>query len=363
MAYSDWDDYLIHQGFTTIDHVEDNDVHFTDRFYFNCHARDGSALLTTGYGVFPNTQTAGGYCKLALADGRHWDLTSHRRLIGERWDTHAGPMHWSVLEPRRRWRLRLEPNDSGVEWDIEYTARAPIWELKPIFGRKNGRVIVNQNHIQQSATYDGWVNVDGETITIKGFYGSRDRTWGIRNHAEIDMWIWYAAQFDDRAIAAWVWERADGSVLYVDGGFCHTDGTISKRFTQMEHDVTFDGDWKRPLSATVVFTDEDGKRHEVTATSTFPNVNAYYGRNLKRGDPSFEWQHWNEDDSEALRQVEALAPASDQVMRYELDGMTGYGIFELWVAGDGYDRYRSNWKPPLADVHRAPTLAGGRSET
>ncbi|MFT3853336.1 MAG: hypothetical protein QM733_11445 [Ilumatobacteraceae bacterium] len=329
MAYSDWDDYLVHQGFTTIDHVEDNDVHYTDRFYFNCHARDGSVLVTTGYGVFPNTQTAAGYCKLAFADGRHWDFGSSRRLTEARWDPHTGPMRWTVLEPRKRWRLQLEPNDSGVEWDIEYVARAPIWELQPIFGRKRGKVIVHQNHIQQSATYSGWVKADGETISVDGFYGSRDRTWGIRNHAEIDMWIWYAAQFEDRAIAAWVWERADGSVMYVDGGFCHTDGTISKRFTKMEHDVTFDDGFKRPRAAVVVFTDEDGTRYEVKASAAHPNVNTYYGRNIEPGDSAFEWQRWDETEPDTLRQVEALAPASDQVMQYELDGMTGYGIFEL----------------------------------
>ena len=48
MAYGDWDDFLIHQSPTTLDHVQDSDPHWTDRFYFNCHARDGSVLLTTG---------------------------------------------------------------------------------------------------------------------------------------------------------------------------------------------------------------------------------------------------------------------------------------------------------------------------
>lgn len=43
--------------------MQDSDPHWTDRFYFNCHARDGRALLTCGYGVFPNQQQANGYAK------------------------------------------------------------------------------------------------------------------------------------------------------------------------------------------------------------------------------------------------------------------------------------------------------------
>jgi hypothetical protein len=343
VAYGDWDDYLIHQIPSTLDHVRDSDPHWTDRFYFNCHAKDGSALLTCGYGVFPNQQQASGYAKLGLADGRHWDVQSSRRCTDDRWNPEAGPLKFTVLEPRKRWRLQLGPNPSGLEYDVEYVARAPIWELKPIFGRKRGQVIVDQQHIQQSADYNGWVKFDGETMSVDGFYGGRDRTWGIRNHTQIDMWIWFAAQFEDRAIAAWVWERKDGSVMYVDGGFCHTDGTISKRFVKMHHDITFDRDLKRESAAEIVFVDEDDKRYVVKARAEHPNVNVYYGQMLNPTQDALQGQAWDQNDLDTLRKVEARAAASDQLMRYELDGMTGYGIFELWVASDGYDKYNANW--------------------
>jgi hypothetical protein len=346
MAYQDWDDYLIHQIPSTLDHVRDSDPHWTDRFYFNCHARDGSALLTCGYGVFPNQQQGSGYAKLALADGRHWDVAASRAAQGDRWNAGAGPLQFTVLEPRKRWRLQLGPNPSGLEYDVEYVARAPIWELKPIFGRKRGQVIVDQQHIQQSANYRGWVKFDGETMSVDGFYGSRDRTWGIRNHTQIDMWIWFAAQFDDRAISAWVWERQDGSVMYVDGGFCHADGSVSKRFVKMLHDVSFDRDFKRELAACLTFVDEDGREYRVDACAEHPNVNVYYGAMLDPTSELVQGQRWDANDAQTLHTVERRSPASDQLMRYELDGMVGYGIFELWVASDGYDRYARSWPPP-----------------
>jgi hypothetical protein len=351
MTYSDLDDYLVHQIPSTLDHVQDSDSHWTERFYFNCHARDGSTLLTTGYGILPNLRAAHGYAKLALADGRHWDVTAVRPQA-DRDDLSCGPMRWTIIEPRRRWRLELGPNPAEVEWDIEYEARAPLWELKPIFGRKQSRVIVNQQHIQQSGTYSGWVRAGGEEFRVDGFYGSRDRTWGIRNHAEIDMWIWFSAQFDDRAIAAWVWERKDGTVLYVDGGICHEDGTISKRFVRMLHEIEFDGGLKRQRSAVVTFVDEDGTEHRLKATAENPGVNVYYSMRFDPGRGAVQGEAWRADDDDSLRRVESMAGSSDQLMRYELDDMTGYGIFELYLWGDGYDRYAGNWP-----VHRR--RAGG----
>jgi hypothetical protein len=34
----------------------------------------------------------------------------------------------------------------------------------------------------------------------------------------------------------------------------------------------------------------------------------------------------------------------DQLMRFDLDGQTGWGIFELLLGGEGYPRY-PNWRP------------------
>ena len=109
------------------------------------------------------------------------------------------------------------------------------------------------------------------------FHGGRYRTFGVRVADEIDFWLWLDAGFGDRAIEAWIFETADGEVTYVDGGITHTDGTLSKRFVKIEHDVTFDGDRKRPSSAVLVFTDEDGATYRVTADAPNQHVNAYYG--------------------------------------------------------------------------------------
>ena len=78
MPYNADDEYFIHQLPRPFDHVNDTAESWSDRCYFNVHSPDGTMLVTTGYGNNPNTQSAHGYAKVALADGRHWDLDSVR---------------------------------------------------------------------------------------------------------------------------------------------------------------------------------------------------------------------------------------------------------------------------------------------
>ena len=341
MPYNAWDEYFVHQLPRPFDHVNDTAESWSDRCYFNVHSPDGTMLVTTGYGNNPNTQSAHGYAKLALADGRHWDLDSFRPCTTDRGDLYAGPMRWTCVEPLQRWKLELGPNDSGIEWELHYESRAPMWELLPITIRKHGRMIVDMTHIKQPARYTGWVSVDGERISVDGFHGGRDRTFGIRATEHVDFWLWFEAGFDDRAIEAWVWESSDGTVQYVDGGITFEDGSQSKRFVAFEHDVTFDGDGKRPVHADLVFTDEDGRTFHVTADSPHLDVGVFYGASQPRRQRGGKvvFSTWNSTDASDLAEVEAGTLSIDQLMNYEMDGMSGSGIFELLVRGDHYQRY------------------------
>jgi hypothetical protein len=346
MGYSAQDERFIHQLPRPLDQVHGDDNSWSDRCYFNVHSPDGRMLLATGYGNNPNTRRAHGYVKLALADGRHWDLDSGRRVVDDRADLYAGPMRWTCVEPLHRWLLELGPNASGIEWELHYRSRAPMWELLPIEIRKDGRTIVDMFHMKQSGTYTGWVSIDGERISVDGFTGGRDRTFGIRAADEVDFWLWFEANFEDRAIEAWVWESADGQVNYVDGGVTFVDGRLSKRFVKFEHDVRFDGDRKRPSHADIVFTDEDGVQYNVTAEAEHQDVNVHYGRPpafAQHGDGLLHYA-WNSNDPDQLTAIEGGAVSMDQLMRFEMDGMVGRGIFELLMMGDRYPRY-PNWGP------------------
>jgi hypothetical protein len=347
MPYGPWDEYFVHQLPSTLDQVHDSDPSWSDRCYFNAHAPDDSLLLVTGYGNNPNQERAHGYAKVTLADGRHWDLDVHRKCTTDRGDLFAGPMRWTCVEPLQRWKLEVAPNDSGIEWQLHYESKAPMWELLPLRIRKRGRTLADMHHIKQPGRYTGWVSVDGERFEIEGWTGGRDRTFGVRVSEQVDFWLWFEAVFDDRAIEAWVFESADGTVQYVDGGFTFDDGRLSKRFTRFEHDIRFDGERKRPAHADIVFTDEVGDRFRVSADAAHQDVNVYYGVALPNQVIGNGMMHsrWNSANADELATAEAGALSMDQLMRFECDGLVGSGIFELFVMGDSYMRY-PNWVPP-----------------
>lgn len=352
MGYSGADESFTHQWPRPFDAVHHPDGSWSDRCYFFAHSPDGSLLLTNGYGNNPNQRSALGYGKVALADGRHWDLTVGRPVIGaDRADLYAGPMRWTCVEPLKHWKLELGPNGSGIEWELHYRPRAPMWELLPMNISVDGRLIVDMYHMKETGTWHGWVRIDGERFSVDGFHGGRDRTFGVRVADEIDFWLWLDIGFEDRAIQAWVIESRDGTVQYVDGGITHVDGTLSKRFVRIDHNVEFDGDRKRPARAALVFTDEDGETYRVTADAPHQEVNAYYGQPL----PAFSFEDlgegefflhfpWNSTDGEQLAQLEQGSMSIDQLMRFDLEGMPGHGIFEILSGGEGYSRY-TNWPP------------------
>lgn len=341
MVYTAQDEQFIHQLPRTFDHVFDSDESFSDRCYFNVHAPDSTWLLTTGYGNNPNGQYAHGYAKFAHADGRHFDLDARRTVIDDRRDNYAGPMRWTCIEPLKRWKLELGPNPSGFEYELDYESMAPLWELLPISLRKNGRVLADMTHIKQPAHYTGWVSIDGERTEVTGFAGGRDRTIGVRVSDQIDFWVWFEAVFEDRAIEAWVWEAADGTVLYVDGGITFANGTQSKRFVSFSHDITFEEGRKRPLHADITFVDTDGVSYAVKADANHREVGIYHGPSSSKGkrDGAFSWDIWDSKDAADIAEVEPRTVSIDQLMTFEMDGMSGQGIFELLAMGDHYPRY------------------------
>lgn len=345
MTFTEADDqYFLHQLPRTFDHVVDSAPQFSDRCFFNILSPDAEFIAVTGLGMYPNTQHSHAYAKLSLGDGRHWDIDGIRKVTTDRHDLHAGPIRITCVEPLKRWKLELGPNDSGLEWELEFEARAPLWQLNPLTLRSRGRVLADMQHIKQPGSYTGRITLHGEELPFTTLVGGRDRSIGIRDNMNIDFWVWYEAVFDDFAIEAWVIEDTTGGVSYVDGGITYNDGRQSKSFVKVEHDVVFDGQRRRQTSSTCTFTDEDGTSHTVTGTAANENAIIYYVPGHPEAVKAKGYTHyaWDGKDAAELDRVEASTISTDQFLRYDYDGKVGHGVFELFVAGRRYPRY-SNW--------------------
>lgn len=223
---------------------------------------------------------------------------------------------------------------TGLSFDIEFKARAPLWHLKPILIKKNDEIIVEQQHIQQSA------------------YCGRDPCRRRDDRRQRLLWrarpdLGHSQPCEDRHVAVvrgairrpgdrrLAVGRQGWHASYLDGGFCHEDGTLSKRFVRFEPTIEFDGMTKKPKVAQVLFVDEDGQEYHLKATEGHPNVCVYYAPPIDQGG-GFPVDMGNPT---VQAKVTAVAMSNDKLMRYELNGMTGCGIFETWVCGDGYDKW------------------------
>jgi len=100
-----------------------------------------------------------------------------------------------------------------------------------------------------------------------------------------------------------------------------------------------------------VFVDEDGQRFDVAAHAPQPDVSVCYGSGHSRRQTGhgLSYYAWDSSDAADLDEVESRTISLDQLMRFEMEGMTGHGIFELLVQGDGYARYPS-WVPTKLDA-------------
>jgi len=261
------DDYFIHQTIDTIDHVATGDPRFQDRLYFNVHGHPGDFVLGLGLGVFPNQAVMDGFV-CAVHNGKQYNLRVARPVTNDREDMHAGPLRLQIVEPMRVWRLQLESNPYGICFDLTFTARTAPFEHRPMFRRVDGHVNWHQQHLQQSGVYAGWIEIGGVRQDAHGFWGSRDRSWGVRGplpgtrltppskHAPS---VWLSAQFESWALHGWFGKDENGENTHVDGAVSQVgEAKAGPRFVDWRFDYVRHRHTSVPESMILTFACEGG---------------------------------------------------------------------------------------------------------
>ena len=118
------DEYLIHQTYSTIDHVADGDPRWFDRYWFLISDAQGKLCIGQGMGVYPNMSVMDSWA-IVVMNNKQRNLRASRELMHDRENMTVGPLHAEVLEPLKRWRLVLDENAYGFSYDLEFDGMAP----------------------------------------------------------------------------------------------------------------------------------------------------------------------------------------------------------------------------------------------
>lgn len=314
------DEYPIHQTPEPVAYAG-SDRNFYDRYFFNGYSPDGAVFFGGAFGVYPHLNIMDGAISV-LKDGKQSSVYFSRPLGMERMDTEVGALSVEVVEPLRRVALRLEETD-GLALDVQFTGRAfPIEE--PRFTHRQGpRMLMDVTRMTQNGHWTGSLRRDGETVEIKAWPGTRDRSWGVRPIGAPDpqpvppatlpqfYWIWTPLNFADRAVYFHVNEDGAGHAwntrakLVMDG----TGAEDQEDMAACSAELAFAPGTRRAAGAALTFTDKKGRGFgvELEPIATFQMKGLGYGHP--------DWRH-------GAYRGEQLAHAREDFVPGDLDWKT-----------------------------------------
>lgn len=378
-SLSSWDDYPVHQAAETVRHVATSDRNFYDRYYFNCHANDGSAFLVFGLGQYPNLAVQDAFA--CLATGSTHRVVRASRELGDRMDTTVGPLSVEVIRPLRELRVRCDPRDDeeaafGLSFDLRWRGTVPAYEEPRQLLRLHGRVVFDTMRLAQTGRWEGWIEVDGTRHEVEpsSWWGTRDRSWGVRPVGESEppgirtegqmqgFWNYAPMQFEDHSILYVVNELDDGQ-RPLEGAvrIWNDPGRPPELLGRPEHSARLVPDTRRIDGSTLSFPHAPGGAFEV---SVEPLLDCWLllgtGYGLEE-----DWRHGMYQGPEVVqvvdidyeRDAQRLFGLVDQVARFtQLDGASsgsvGYGLHEFFFV-DTFTRYGLQGWDPAADRGRA----------
>ncbi|MBZ6377991.1 hypothetical protein B5C34_02090 [Pacificimonas flava] len=230
------DEYPIHQRPEPVA-TAGTDRNFYDRYFLNGYAPDGSLFFGGALGVYPHLAVMDAAFSVNDQTDQQSVFASRKIVGGERMDMTVEPISIEVIEPLVSIRFRVAGGAGEPAADLTMTARAePIEE--PRFTYAIGtRTLMDVTRLTQSVKWDGWIEKDGKRIEVDGWWGTRDRSWGVRPVGASDpqgptdpsafqfYWLWSPLNFPDHAFfwhtnddaAGHAWNR-DGKLVDLKSG-------------------------------------------------------------------------------------------------------------------------------------------------
>jgi hypothetical protein len=361
------DELLTHQIVDTFATVSQSDPSWTEKIWTTAHARDNSLQVVLGIGKYTNRGVFDGAAGVCRAT-EQWTVRGGRRLSSDPASTHVGPVHYSVVEPLRSIRVRLDETEHApIAFDVvmEGSFPAALEDPWPDRSPDGYRVTHNVLRYHQIGVASGWVEVEGQRTEIDSneWISIRDHSWGLRPGVGKPIpGLPRGGRRIDQMFMTWcpmTLTRPDGSAYSLFVFFQHEkghgfestryqaeqqndDGT-AHRFATVEQDLHFDDGNRRFTQGTITLTETDGNKRPLTITAAGPTgfhlgTAGYYGWNdwvLGQwvGELKVEGNHvTNCDHPDTARQLHQLR---DLLVRVEdpVGGGVGVGNAETFAFG------------------------------
>ncbi|WCB91807.1 hypothetical protein DSM104299_00484 [Baekduia alba] len=338
------DDYLLHQVPDSFVTAVSSNPRWFERLYFNIHDPDGTFLVVTGFGVFPNAQVADGYVVVEDQNAQR-NVRLARDLAGRRTATEVGPLRFTMVEPMRRWRLQLDETER-VAFDVTFEARSVPYSVGLIeFPQQNGPDTAFR-HYNQAGTYSGQLVIDGVEHAVEGCLGQRDHSWGLRQPRErLGLHFWICAHFDDHTLMASYNESREHEVSFCEGAILYADERDPVRVVDLKHDMDVTPNGLQASETRLRFVLEDGRTIETVARPTLPGLlmsggghGGWHGQH--RGDLHVESERWEHGTRDISKEPIGIV---DQLARFETDGATGIGVVEFGISRSRSYTYKARW--------------------
>ncbi|MEX2255097.1 MAG: hypothetical protein WEC34_06640 [Acidimicrobiia bacterium] len=371
-SLSSWDDFPVHQVADTVRHVGTSDRNFYDRYYFNMHASTDELFMVMGLGQYPNLGVTDTFACVRRGDMQH--VVRASKVLEDRMDTSIGPIRVEVIEPLHKVRYVCDPSLQGatdgsgelqIACDLVWEGAMPVFEEPRQYVRKYGRVLFDTMRFAQTGCWSGTLEVAGESldVTPDRWWGTRDRSWGVRPHGEPEapgiregegqmsgMWNYDPMQFDDHSIVYMLNEQANGERVLEEAVRIWADPAREPEWLgRPDHEHTLRSGTRMVDHSVLKFPEAPEGNLEIDVTPLLP---AYIAIGTGYGVED-DWRHGMYQGRDLVVQgrdfkvaeIEGLGQFTivDQVARFEqrVDGTAGaigYGLHEHGFFGP-FPRY------------------------
>ncbi len=359
---TDFDDYLIHQAPFPVNQPGLSNRNFYDRYWFNGFDKAGNFLFEVGFGRYPHRFVQDGHFSVTLEGVQH-SFHASRRVADNPMDSTAGPLRIEVVQPMRIVRVVIEPNDTEVECDLTFHAKAPpIQEPKNVM-YDGARLIMDTHRFTQYGTWKGFFSIKGRRFEVERseVIGNRDKSWGLRPVGEYEdgapsrlttdpavYWIWSPIHFDGFCTHLLTREMPDGHAQELSASIVKTYGDteeVPKGIIEADeevmatarHQIRWRSGTRWPESAALDLVARDGTaRHiELEPVLRFQMMGIGYqhpewGHAMWRDELDTGYESWKLDEVEP---DEYCTIHVHNVVRAKMGDQTGIGILETIVFG------------------------------